>query len=202
MMNTEYVCSDGTVCFLDPEDHELVDYYTTYAAQIGTNTYIRAFPPGKSQKQTIYLHQLLMGRAPGTMVIDHINRNGLDNRKENLRFITRGANRVNSGKFKSSKSTSNFKGVDKMRQKNKYRARVHYNGVEIHLGLSDTEKQCAIWVDIALTILYGDTWKNFGNRRYDLDDVNQVIYKINQSFEKIGLSRIPVRENERQLAMV
>ena len=38
---------------------------------------------------TIRMHQLVMGKAPEGMVIDHINNNGLDNRRENLRIRAR-----------------------------------------------------------------------------------------------------------------
>jgi hypothetical protein len=48
-----------------------------------TNKYVASRTGGKF----IYLHILLMGKKQGLM-IDHINRNKLDNRRENLRFVT------------------------------------------------------------------------------------------------------------------
>ena len=48
----------------------------------------------------IWLHQLILGKAPKGLVIDHINGDTLDNRKSNLRFITHGENRQNTTKRK------------------------------------------------------------------------------------------------------
>ncbi|MCH7686587.1 MAG: HNH endonuclease [Planctomycetes bacterium] len=43
------------------------------------------------------------------MATDHINRNRLDNRDENLRFVTFSQNQINKGL--STRNTSGFKGV-------------------------------------------------------------------------------------------
>jgi len=48
-----------------------------------------------TSKNVEYLHHRIMGRPPGILVLDHINRNKLDNRKSNLRFITKGENNRN-----------------------------------------------------------------------------------------------------------
>ena len=54
------------------------------------------------------------------MHIDHINHNGLDNRKENLRICT---NRQNSRNRKASKrNTSGIKGVSRHKLSNKWQA--------------------------------------------------------------------------------
>lgn len=56
----------------------------------------------------VYLHRLIMGN-PNKLLIDHINRNFLDNRKSNLRICTKSQNGMNRSKQKN--NTSGFKGV-------------------------------------------------------------------------------------------
>ena len=43
---------------------------------------------GSLGKRGMRLHTFIIGKPPDGLVIDHINGNGLDNRRENLRFVT------------------------------------------------------------------------------------------------------------------
>ena len=45
------------------------------------------------------VHQMIIGKAPKGFVIDHINRNKLDNRRQNLRFVTPSENTLNSDRI-------------------------------------------------------------------------------------------------------
>jgi hypothetical protein len=51
---------------------------------------------GRKGRKTEVLHQLIIGKAPKPKVTDHINGNRLDNRRENLRFVSRRLNNLNS----------------------------------------------------------------------------------------------------------
>jgi len=68
-------------------------------------------------------------KTPVGLECDHINRNTLDNRKENLRNITHSLNMLNA----NSRSSTGQRGVSKVR--GKYRARIIVNKKYIHLGL-------------------------------------------------------------------
>lgn len=46
------------------------------------------------KKFQTYLHTFILGKPPEDMVIDHINGNVLDNRKDNLRFLSRSDNMI------------------------------------------------------------------------------------------------------------
>lgn len=81
----EYVYS-----LIDKEDFPKIKEYTWHYI---ANGYISHTVPVDDTRRELYLHNLVMGRLgfPGKgskESIDHINRNGLDNRKENLRLIT------------------------------------------------------------------------------------------------------------------
>lgn len=71
--------------------------------------------------------------------IDHINRDSLDDRLENLRDVTQVENNYNRSVYKCNKL--GYKGVRKVN--NKYLARFGYKGENIHLGYHDTPEDAA-----------------------------------------------------------
>lgn len=86
--------------------------------------------------KVIKLHNYILG----TKIADHINRNTLDNRKENLRECTQSQNSKNQSKPKN--STCMFMGVSFCH--NKYEARIGYNKKKIHLGSFDNMEDAII----------------------------------------------------------
>lgn len=84
------------------------------------------------KQATIYMHRIILNLPRGCET-DHINGNGLDNRKENLRVATITQNRWNRGK--SHNNTSGFKGVDWCKRDKKWRAKIEVNKKSVFLGL-------------------------------------------------------------------
>ena len=91
------------------------------------------------QNQT--LHRLIL--------IDHINGDKLDNRRENLRTATAAQNAANKSKAKGNLS-SQYIGVSFNRKKGKYVAKLQLNGKNFNLGNYNTEKQAALARDLFL----------------------------------------------------
>lgn len=95
----------------------------------------------------IWIHRIIMERIIGrpllrTEYIDHINGDGLDNRRENLRIAGGSGNQRN--KKRMSSNTSGFKGVSKYG--NKWRARSVLNGKEYCFGYFNTpEEAYEVW---------------------------------------------------------
>lgn len=81
-------------------------------------------------------HCFIIDNDNNEMVIDHINRNRLDNRKENLRIVSFQDNIRNSNKKSTNKS--GFKGVWYDKQRNKWCAGISLNGKSIGLGRYNT----------------------------------------------------------------
>lgn len=79
----------GQNVYIDPED---VEELSKYSWSIGIDGYAQAKIDGKM----VRLHEFLLGkfRGPG-LVIDHINRDPLNNRKENLRIVSKRQNALN-----------------------------------------------------------------------------------------------------------
>src|SRR5687767_7981216 len=81
--------------------------------------------------RTILMHREIMD-APLRTLVDHINGDGLDNRKKNLRLATNAQNAWNRGKTRN--NTTGYKGVHRQSGRRKVRARITVNGKPIHLG--------------------------------------------------------------------
>lgn len=114
------------------------------------------------QQVTSRLHHMIVGKPVGKMVIDHINGDRLDNRRENLRIVTQSMNRLNS-KI-DARNTTGLTGVSYDAKKSKYRATINYKHQALWLGYYDTKEEAA---DIRAKVevaLYGE--QSGHHRRY------------------------------------
>jgi len=91
---------------------------------------------GKQLNNTIILHRFLLD-YDGELKIDHINHNGLDNRKCNLRICEHKENIRNQEKDK-------IIGVRFCKQRNKFVAQIMKNNKSIFLGRFNTEKEAIL----------------------------------------------------------
>lgn len=126
--------SDGTVrvhVLVDDEDHE---HLSQWRWQLSRGRY--AHRTTTSPKRSIYMHRELMGLELGDpRHVDHVNRKTFDNRKANLRIVTRAQQSQNLTPYGKSK----YRGVSKHRD-GKWIARVTLNGTTHYLGLFEGEE--------------------------------------------------------------
>lgn len=124
-----------------------------------------AFIPTKSKtvyagrvvdEKTVYMHRLITGEPP--CKVDHKNRNGLDNQRENLRQATHSQNLVNSPPRGGS---SAYKGVSKCKQTGKWKAEIRCNERRYTLGRFTEETDAALAYNDAAIKLFGEfAWLN------------------------------------------
>ena len=100
----------------------------------------------------IFMHRLIMNPLK-SMIIDHVNHNGLDNRRCNLRICTREQNAYNSRSHKN--SASQYKGVHWGKLTQNWRAEITCKGKRIHLGVYTNEKDAARAYDNKAIELFG-----------------------------------------------
>jgi hypothetical protein len=117
---------------VSPEDFEALSQWR-WAMKDGNYVVRRA---------TYYLHREIMGLVAGDgLSVDHINGDGLDNRRGNLRAVTQGHNCQNVPSKPG--STSPYRGVSWSKQANKWQAQCTVNGENNYLGYFDDELEAA-----------------------------------------------------------
>lgn len=120
--------------------------------------------------------------------IDHKNRNGLDNRRENLRFATKAENARNNSRRPNSTS-SVYTGVSWRKHAKRWSAKIAYAGKSIHLGYYDTEEEAGMAYDRAALYYYGDTeFLNFpeSKGKHDISSPCEIKYKTIKSTNSSG----------------
>lgn len=124
--------TQGKEAIVDDEDYEYLNKFKWYYHNRGyACTYIN--------KKLKLMHRVII---KSKLDIDHINLNGLDNRKENLRPANKRQNMANSKKMQN--KTSKYKGVFKRKtRKTSWLATIKYNKKAIYLGSFKEEKDAA-----------------------------------------------------------
>lgn len=153
-MTVEIPLTNGGVAFVDDEDEDLVRQYRSWwvlesPSPHRSSFYARGSRPGDRRKPL--MHKLLTGWP----LVDHINGNGLDNRRENLRPATRSQNGGN--RRKAMLATSRFKGVSRYPQdRTRWIANIGVEGQKLYLGIFADELNAALAYDMAARMHFGE----------------------------------------------
>lgn len=141
----------GLVAIVDPADYDAVIEAGPWRAipnGFGASG-MRAYAGKKDrQNRTVRMHTFLTGWP----ITDHINGDGLDNRRANLRQATPAQNSQNRGR--QANNTSGYKGVS--RRSNGWGAAIHANRKKHGLGTFPTKEEAARAYDAAARKLHGE----------------------------------------------
>jgi len=99
------------------------------------------------------MHRMIM-HAPKHLCCDHIDHNGLNNRKSNLRLCTNAQNTHNQ-RIRPN-GTSKYKGVSWHRPNNKWVARIAFKRKRMHIGIFDNQMEAAMAYDDKAIELFGE----------------------------------------------
>lgn len=122
--------SQGKFALVDDEDFEWLSQWRRYAEKLG-GTYYGARNT-QNPKGTIRLHRLVMGAKQGE-IVDHIDHDGLNNQKENLRICSYQTNILNRRDL-SKANKSGVSGVCWSKQHQRWTARTSYKGKMVYIG--------------------------------------------------------------------
>lgn len=122
----EILSSSGFVIKVDDDDYEHLMQYKWSISKPGHRRTTYAMANLRDSDGSYYperMHRLIMkaGKSTG-VIVDHINGDGLDNRKENLRIVTSSQNATNVEMTRG--NTSGYKGVSYRKERNKWKTEI------------------------------------------------------------------------------
>lgn len=131
----------GYTTVVDEDDYDKLSQYNWSVDERSHTTYVkRSVYEGGIRTGTEIMHRLIMD-APEDMQVDHINGDGLDNRKENLRLCSQKQNLMNKRSVVD--SSSKHKGVCWDKGSSKWRAYIQVDKKKKHLGYYTDELAAA-----------------------------------------------------------
>lgn len=150
----EIPLTQGKVALIDDEDYELVSRYKwcthkRWNTHYAITTNIRK-PDGRYT--SLYMHRLILGLSDPRTKADHINGDGLDNQRKNIRVATHAQNMANS-RIRSV-NTSGFKGVT--RNGRGWSAQISVDGITRYIATFATPQEAALAYDKKAREVYGE----------------------------------------------
>ena len=142
----EIQLTQGYKALVDDEDYERVSQFKWLAVKNKRKNTVQVYAmttvwiPKWKKSIALFLHHFILSYNPKGLQVDHIDRNTLNNQKQNLRHCTNTENNYNKpkGNFKN-----NYKGVHYYAERNKFRVNINVNKKYIFIGYFDDEIEAA-----------------------------------------------------------
>ena len=170
----EIPLSKGKVALVDDGDFERLSAFRWHAIHRGNSWHAARSEKRNKRRRTIYMHHAVIGDpAPGEQV-DHVNRNGLDNQLENLRFASKRQNAQNRVQSNNGTKSSAYHGVSLHPRGNRWRANIcagtrkeNGHAGQLYIGQFKTELDAAVAYDRAAIKHFGEfAVTNFPRENY------------------------------------
>jgi hypothetical protein len=136
--------SQGKFALVDDEDYEFLNQWKWCAHKNKNNVFYVERNELIPKRKIIKMHRVIMN-APIGMEVDHIDRDGLNNQKANLRLCTQTENQRNKSLYRN--NSSGYRGV-KANGRN-WQSEIRVNGQGIYIGTYKTKVEAAQAYDLA-----------------------------------------------------
>lgn len=146
----EIQLTQGKVALVDDDNFETLNQYKWFAVKLGNVFYARRNISVNGKRSGQFMHNIIMGRKG----VDHIDRDGLNNKVSNLRFCTKSENGMN--RCKQRNTTSIYKGVSFHKRNNNWKASIRLEGKDIYLGCFTNEVDAAKAYNAKAIELFGE----------------------------------------------
>jgi hypothetical protein len=158
---------NSTICALVDDDLvKVLEFFSWHKTAHG-------YAAGSNANKKMMMHRFVMGVKDPKVMVDHINGNKLDNRRENLRIATASQNGQNTRK---APSTAGFIGVsyDGIYIK----AGIKIGGKRVHLGMFENPIEAAIVYDNAARKAFGP------DARTNLTHFKELVEKLTRGIDE------------------
>lgn len=152
-MSKQIPLTRGKYAIVDDEDYEWLNQWKWFHGRYKHGEYAQRSVYKDGKQTTQFMHRIIL-KTPDELLTDHINRNGLDNRRANLRICT--ATQNGSNRLVPKHNTSGYKGVGWHKQRQRWRARATADGIEHFLGYFSDIEEAAHAYDRAAIKFHGE----------------------------------------------
>lgn len=149
--------TNGKYALVDNDSFDYLNQWNWNMAREGyarRSQYMGKSKEGKYKSDVLLMHRVIMNPPKG-MIVDHINGDKLDNRRENMRNCSQADNLHNTRNLMRN-NTSGYKGVSWDKTNQKWRAYIALNRKQKHLGYFDTKEEAAEAYFVAAKKLFGE----------------------------------------------
>lgn len=133
--------TQGKYAIVDVEDFEKLKGYSWHAKRCRCNYYVSRAYIRDGKKTTMTMHRQIM-QAADELFVDHVNHNGLDNRRANLRVVTLQQNNWNNRQG-FDRGKSKYKGVKWDKRRKKWCVVLSHKGSQRYIGHFADEVEAA-----------------------------------------------------------